>query len=145
MGAKKNNKSDETKGAEDPSVPLFTLDEMKGKQDKAGEDACWLMIHGKVYEVSEFLDEHPGGPDIVTEYAGTDATDEYDNIGHSSDAQSMLDKYFKGKIEGYVEPEASSGGAAGGGAGMGMYLFFALLIAAAAYYFAVVAPAAGKA
>lgn len=144
MGAKKNAKTDETKGA-DPTVPLFTLEEMKSKQDEAGDDACWLMIHGKVYEVSEFLDEHPGGPDIVTEYAGTDATDEYDNIGHSTDAQSMLDKYFKGKIEGYVEQEASSSGKAGGGAGMGMYLFFALIIAVAAYYFAVVAPAAGKA
>jgi cytochrome b involved in lipid metabolism len=36
------------------------------------EDDCWLIIHGKVYNVTEFLDEHPGGYDIVVAASGAD-------------------------------------------------------------------------
>ena len=33
-------------------------------------DDCWLIIHGKVYDVSAFLREHPGGEDIIIDLAG---------------------------------------------------------------------------
>lgn len=33
-------------------------------------DDCWLVIDGKVYDVTPFLDNHPGGPEIVTDHAG---------------------------------------------------------------------------
>ena len=26
---------------------------------------CWVVIHGKVYDLTEFLKEHPGGPAII--------------------------------------------------------------------------------
>ena len=34
------------------------------------EKDCWLVIHGKVYNVTDFLDEHPGGYDIVVAASG---------------------------------------------------------------------------
>lgn len=34
------------------------------------ENDCWIIIHGKVYDVTDFLSEHPGGPDVVTVLAG---------------------------------------------------------------------------
>ena len=34
------------------------------------EEDCWLVISGKVYDVTEFLDEHPGGFDIVLAACG---------------------------------------------------------------------------
>jgi hypothetical protein len=34
------------------------------------EQSCWLIIHGKVYDVTDFLEEHPGGYDIVVSSAG---------------------------------------------------------------------------
>ena len=37
---------------------------------------CWLGIDGLVYDVTKFLDDHPGGPEIVLEHAGKDATQE---------------------------------------------------------------------
>ncbi|KAG9221210.1 hypothetical protein CCMSSC00406_0007384 [Pleurotus cornucopiae] len=40
---------------------------------------------GKVYDVTEFLDDHPGGSKIILKYAGKDATQEYDPI-HPPDA-----------------------------------------------------------
>jgi len=48
-------------------------------------DDCWIIVHGKVYDVTEFLPDHPGGSKIILKYAGKDATAEYDPI-HPPDA-----------------------------------------------------------
>merc|ERR1712000_740361 len=53
-------------------------------------DSCWVIVHGKAYDVTDFLPEHPGGPKIILKYAGKDATEEYDPI-HPPDT---LDKYL---------------------------------------------------
>ncbi|KDR85127.1 hypothetical protein GALMADRAFT_233766 [Galerina marginata CBS 339.88] len=52
--------------------------------------SCWVIIHNKVYNVTEFLPEHPGGTDIILKYGGRDATSVYEPI-HPPDA---LDKYL---------------------------------------------------
>ncbi|KAF9012548.1 FMN-dependent dehydrogenase-domain-containing protein [Cyathus striatus] len=48
-------------------------------------DSCWIIVHGNVYDVTEFLDDHPGGSKIILKYAGKDATQEYEPI-HPPDA-----------------------------------------------------------
>ncbi|RMJ17370.1 Cytochrome b2, mitochondrial [Fusarium kuroshium] len=53
-------------------------------------DSCWVIVHGKAYDVTEFLPEHPGGKKIILKYAGKDATKEYEPI-HPPDT---LDKYL---------------------------------------------------
>ncbi|KAL4918986.1 FMN-dependent dehydrogenase-domain-containing protein [Aspergillus aurantiobrunneus] len=53
-------------------------------------DSCWVIVHGKAYDVTEFLPEHPGGQKIILKYAGKDATEEFDPI-HPPDT---LDKYL---------------------------------------------------
>ena len=35
------------------------------------EEDCWLVIDGNVYDVTPFLDEHPGGFDIILASTGT--------------------------------------------------------------------------
>ncbi|KAJ3726995.1 FMN-dependent dehydrogenase-domain-containing protein [Lentinula raphanica] len=47
--------------------------------------SCWVIIKNKVYDVTEFLQKHPGGPNIILKYAGRDATSAYEPI-HSPDA-----------------------------------------------------------
>ncbi|KAL1997809.1 hypothetical protein VTN02DRAFT_700 [Thermoascus thermophilus] len=54
------------------------------------QDSCWVIVHGKAYDVTEFLPEHPGGQKIILKYAGKDATEEFDPI-HPRDT---LDKYL---------------------------------------------------
>ena len=61
------------------------------------EDDCWMAIKGRVYDVSAFIDEHPGG-DIILDGAGTDATDLFFDIGHGQAAQDMLDEMLIGKL-----------------------------------------------
>ncbi len=38
------------------------------------DDDCWLVIEGQVYDITPFLNDHPGGPEVVSELAGMDAT-----------------------------------------------------------------------
>lgn len=46
----------------------------KGELEKHNDEKdCWLAIGGKVYDVTKFLDNHPGGPEIVYEHAGAPA------------------------------------------------------------------------
>ncbi|ODM23646.1 hypothetical protein SI65_01235 [Aspergillus cristatus] len=43
-------------------------------------ESCWVTLYGKVYDVTDFLDEHPGGAKVILKLAGKDATEEYDPI-----------------------------------------------------------------
>ena len=46
---------------------IFELEEVK---KHTREDDCWLVVDGSVYDVTEFLDEHPGGFDIIISNTG---------------------------------------------------------------------------
>ncbi|ROW14552.1 hypothetical protein VPNG_03225 [Cytospora leucostoma] len=64
------------------------------------QEDCWVIVHGKAYDVTEFLPEHPGGMKIILKYAGKDATEEFEPI-HPPDT---LDKYLdKSKHLGNVD------------------------------------------
>jgi predicted heme/steroid binding protein len=39
---------------------------------------CWVIIHDKVYDLSSFLPDHPGGKRAIMLFAGKDATEEFD-------------------------------------------------------------------
>ncbi|KZT05333.1 uncharacterized protein LAESUDRAFT_726963 [Laetiporus sulphureus 93-53] len=64
-------------------------------------ESCWIIVHGKVYDVTEFLPEHPGGSKIILKYAGKDATAEYDPI-HPPNA--IRDNLPPEKYLGLVDP-----------------------------------------
>lgn len=59
-----------------------------------------MAINGKVYDVTHFLDDHPGGDDVMHDVAGKDATEEFDDIGHSQEAVDMLAPMLVGEFEG---------------------------------------------
>lgn len=42
--------------------------------------------------------QHPGGGDLITEWAGMDSTKEFDKAGHSGDAKKDLKKYKIGEV-----------------------------------------------
>lgn len=52
---------------------------------------CWIVLEGSVYDVTDFLPEHPGGPTMILKYAGGDATEEFHTI-HSIDIVHDLPK-----------------------------------------------------
>eukprot|EP00743_Colponemidia_sp_Colp-15_P006279 GILK01006755.1.p1 GENE.GILK01006755.1~~GILK01006755.1.p1 ORF type:complete len:471 (-),score=82.87 GILK01006755.1:292-1704(-) len=50
---------------------------------------CWVVIHGKVYDVTQFLPDHPGGVNVIAKNAGRDATKAFDPI-HPKDVLTAL-------------------------------------------------------
>ncbi|CAN4122043.1 unnamed protein product [Withania somnifera] len=75
---------------------LFTMEEASQHSTK---DDCWVVIDGKVYDVSSYLDEHPGGDDVVLAVTGQDATDEFEDAGHSKSARELMEKFFIGELD----------------------------------------------
>ncbi|XP_078066785.1 cytochrome b5 type B [Mustelus asterias] len=86
-----NNKTDC-----DPAVNYITMEEVKAHNSSK---STWLVIHDKVYDVTKFLEEHPGGEEVLFEQAGGDATESFEDVGHSSDAREMLKQYFIGELD----------------------------------------------
>ncbi|KFK28993.1 hypothetical protein AALP_AA7G074900 [Arabis alpina] len=63
------------------------------------QDDCWLVIDGKVYDVTSYMDDHPGGDDVLLAATGKDATDEFEDAGHSKSARELMEKYFIGELD----------------------------------------------
>merc|ERR1711907_335857 len=60
LGLKAGEASDgiESKGLRDPEDRVITEDELKKHDSK---DSCWVALYGKVYDFTDFLEEHPAG------------------------------------------------------------------------------------
>ncbi|XP_020093472.1 cytochrome b5 [Ananas comosus] len=65
---------------------------------------CWLIISGKVYDVTPFMDEHPGGDEVLLAATGKDATNDFEDVGHSNSAREMMAKYCIGEIDAATVP-----------------------------------------
>ncbi|XP_032675937.1 cytochrome b5-like [Odontomachus brunneus] len=71
--------------------------------------SLWIVIHGSVYNLTEFCKEHPGGEEVLLELAGKDGSKCFDSIGHSVEAIRLRDCLKIGEMEkGAIleEPEA---------------------------------------
>jgi sulfite reductase (NADPH) flavoprotein alpha-component len=64
------------------------------------ETGQWLIVNGAVYDMTEFIHLHPGGPRIITENVGMDATPEWEAVLHhqNSEIDAMLAMYKIGSI-----------------------------------------------
>ncbi|KAL5362932.1 hypothetical protein BJX96DRAFT_177620 [Aspergillus floccosus] len=84
----------------------FTLEEVEAHKNKTD---LWVAIHGKVYDVTKYAKDHPGGVDVLVDVAGQDATEAYEDVGHSEDANEILETYLIGTLKGaaaYKAPTA---------------------------------------
>ena len=55
---------------------------------------------GLVYDVTKYIHDHPGGADVLIEAAGVDASEAFDNAGHSEDASEIMAAYRVGTVKG---------------------------------------------
>ncbi|CAL5188559.1 unnamed protein product [Lathyrus oleraceus] len=63
------------------------------------EDDCWIIVDGKVYDVTRYLEDHPGGDDVILAATGRDATDDFEDAGHSKSARELMEKYYIGEFD----------------------------------------------
>lgn len=74
---------------------LYSLAEVKNHNTNK---STWLVIHNSIYDVTPFLNEHPGGEEVLLEQAGKEATEAFEDVGHSTDARELMNKYKIGEL-----------------------------------------------
>uniref|UniRef100_A0A674HQI9 Cytochrome b5 n=1 Tax=Taeniopygia guttata TaxID=59729 RepID=A0A674HQI9_TAEGU len=67
-------------------------------QKHNNSQSTWIIIHNRIYDVTKFLDEHPGGEEVLREQAGGDATENFEDVGHSTDARTLSESFIVGEL-----------------------------------------------
>jgi 4-hydroxysphinganine ceramide fatty acyl 2-hydroxylase len=80
------------------TLPTFLPDELaKHNTNKS----CYVTIGTRVFDVTDFIDSHPGGGELVLEYGGKDVTDilkDETSHFHSEAAYEVLEDSFIGFV-----------------------------------------------
>lgn len=63
------------------------------------ENDCWVVVNGRVLDVTTFLPDHPGGKKSILLYAGRDASEEF-NMLHKPE---VVDKYAPSAVIGTLK------------------------------------------
>ncbi|KAJ3276547.1 fatty acid alpha-hydroxylase [Terramyces sp. JEL0728] len=81
------------------TINIFSNEEVAAHHTTA---SVWVAISGKVYDITEFMEDHPGGDEILLQYGGKDITqvlqDPNEHL-HSDSAYEMLTQYYIGDLE----------------------------------------------
>lgn len=64
---------------------------------------CWFSIDGGVYDVTSYINVHPGGSELIIKYCGKDATSAFHTMDgrgkdHPTQATAQLQNYYKGVL-----------------------------------------------
>ncbi|KAF2434274.1 putative cytochrome b5 [Tothia fuscella] len=110
--------------------------------EHTGKKDLLVVIHDKVYNCSSFVDEHPGGEEVLLDVGGQDASEAFEDVGHSDEAREILDGMLVGTLKrqpGDPKPNPQTQpvvGATntGSGAGMGVGLYALCLVGVAVAY-----------
>ncbi|KAI9672249.1 MAG: fatty acid alpha-hydroxylase [Alyxoria varia] len=77
----------------DPTLPLADVEAHNTAK------SCYVTLGNKVFDITSFLNDHPGGADLILEYAGKNVEeimkDELSH-SHSDSAYELLDEHFIG-------------------------------------------------
>jgi cytochrome b involved in lipid metabolism len=58
---------------------------------------CWLVVNNKVYDVTLFINHHPGGGESIMKHAGMDVTTDYEF--HSIEAKKHWKEFEIGVVQ----------------------------------------------
>jgi cytochrome b involved in lipid metabolism len=82
------------------SSPITLTASEVAKHNSASD--CWIIIQGSIYNVTQYLNIHPGGSDRIAPFCGQDATSAFVTQGgkgsHSSQASLDLSKLKLGQL-----------------------------------------------
>jgi len=114
--------------------------------DVAAHDSkhdLWMVVHDKVYNVGNFVDEHPGGEEVMMDVGGQDATESFEDVGHSDEAREILAGFLVGDLKRLATDPLPSVASASkvatdtsvGGIPVFVYALLAMLVAGGAYLY----------
>ncbi|KAJ6852691.1 cytochrome b5-like isoform X1 [Iris pallida] len=81
------------------STTITNLYSMQEASQYNTKEDCWIVIDGKVYDVTQYLDDHPGGDDVLLSATGKDSTEDFEDAGHSKDARELMKQYAIGELD----------------------------------------------
>ncbi|KAF6153110.1 hypothetical protein GIB67_034832, partial [Kingdonia uniflora] len=58
----------------------------------------------QVYDVTKFLEDNPGGNEILLSTGGKDTIDNFEDVSHSSSVRAMMDEYYVVEIDSSTIP-----------------------------------------
>ncbi len=91
------------RGAGGAAPRALSLDEVR--LHNALDRDCWVVVRGRVLDVTKYGPYHPGGLAVLAPYAGDDATSAFEEV-HPWVSLAMLDRFVVGWVEG---DEAAAG------------------------------------
>jgi cytochrome b involved in lipid metabolism len=84
---------------------IITKEELASHKDAR---SIWISIHDKIYDVTKFLEEHPGGEEVLLESGGQDGSEGFEDVGHSTDARELMAGYLIGELPEHERSSTSS-------------------------------------
>jgi cytochrome b involved in lipid metabolism len=81
--------------ADEASLPFYTAADVA---KHATKDDLWVIIDGKVYDLTRYVDPHPGGEGILN-HAGGDSTEGFHGPQHPDHVHVTLRKFLIGKLK----------------------------------------------
>ena len=80
------------------SAAGYTLAEVAKRNTQT---ECWVAIDGGVYDLTDWIRQHPGGSGAIRALCGTDGTNQFiSQHGGESRPSSTLDRYYLGPLAG---------------------------------------------
>ncbi|KAI9356557.1 FMN-dependent dehydrogenase-domain-containing protein [Zopfochytrium polystomum] len=93
-----------------PNTAARTVTHKEVSAHSSAKD-CWVIIHGKVYDLTAFLSQHPGGAKVILKEAGRDATSAFSTFHPKDLIDQMLPKEaFVGALDAASQPVPVAGG-----------------------------------
>lgn len=80
-----------------PPAPYLKVPREELKRHKSKDD-CWTSINGKVFNITPYLNFHPGGVDEIMKCAGTDGTFLFNKYHSWVNAERLLGNCFVGTL-----------------------------------------------
>ena len=94
---------DETQAPTAEGVEFADLEPPELLRLHSTSDACWIVIDGRVLDVTSYLGRHPGGVESISRLAGRDATRAFAAARHSQAAIWQCRDYDIGAVHDAVQ------------------------------------------
>ncbi len=79
-------------------IEHYSVDEV-GRHHRT--DDAWVIVDSRVFNITTFLDMHPGGLEILKEHLGHDVSTimrDENSHQHTGPAYELLDEYYVGEL-----------------------------------------------
>jgi len=92
--------SDEKNNSEHDAQKISTVYTMSDVQKANTEEKCWTVVEGKIYDITSFLNKHPGGKANVMKICGNDGTSMFNKKhGEQPKPEQTLQQFLIGTLQ----------------------------------------------